>query len=78
MATRKKRPLRFEYGKNDDGKFYWHVRSGNGEIICQGEGYQRGAGVLKVFNLLFAAKTAPTIVYLNKADPKKPRFVKPK
>ncbi len=73
-----KRPLRFEYGKHDNGQFYWHVKSPNGEIICQGEGYGRGAGALKLYRTLFEAKTPPTITYLNKGDKRKPRFVKPK
>ncbi len=73
------RPLRFEYGKRDNGQFYWHVKSPNGEIIAQGEGYQRRAGVLKVYHTLFDIdKPAPTITDLNAGDKRKPRFVKPK
>lgn len=70
-----KRPLRFEYGKNDDGQFYWHVKAANGEIVAQGEGYKRRAGVLKVFGVLFKAESLPTLVYLNEGDRRKPRFV---
>lgn len=76
--TKPKRPLRFEYGKNDDGQFYWHVKSPNGEIICQGEGYERKAGVLKVYRALFEASVPPTITYLNAGDEPKPRFLHPK
>ncbi len=50
MASKKK--LRFEYGKNPDGQWYWHIKAGNREIIAQGEGYKRKAGVLKVADVL--------------------------
>ncbi len=73
------RPLRFEYGKADDGQFYWHIKSGNGEILAQGEGYQRRAGVLKVYHALFDIdKPAPSITDLNAGAVRKPRFILPK
>lgn len=40
--------LRFQYGKNKRGQWYWHIRAKNGEIIAEGEGYKR---VLKIHNL---------------------------
>lgn len=27
--------------KGDDGLWRWHIRAGNGEIVAQGEGYER-------------------------------------
>ncbi len=45
--------LRFQYGKKKNGQWYWHVRAKNSEIIAQGEGYKRVAGVLRVYNLMF-------------------------
>ncbi len=49
-----KAPLRFEYWKSvKDKQWYWRIRAGNSELIAQGEGYKRKAGVLKVFHLLF-------------------------
>ena len=47
-----KKSLRFIYGKKKNGQFYWHLKSANGEIVAQGEGYKRRAGVLKVAKLL--------------------------
>ena len=47
--------LRFQYGKNKNGQWYWHIRARNSEIIAQGEGYKRRASVLKVFSLLASA-----------------------
>ncbi len=73
-----KRPLRFEYGKRDDGQFYWHIKSPNGEILAQGEGYQRRAGVLKLYHTLFDFGSSPTITNLQAGWPRKPRFVEPK
>lgn len=48
-----KAKLRFQYGKSPtDGQWYWRVRSRNSEIVAQGEGYKRKAGVIKVWKLL--------------------------
>ena len=47
-----KRKLRFEYGKHRDSLWYWHIKSGNNEIIAQGEGYKSRSSVLKVAGLL--------------------------
>ncbi len=47
-----KRPLRFQYGRHKNGQWYWHIRAGNSEIIAEGEGYKRKAGVLKVWRIL--------------------------
>jgi uncharacterized protein YegP (UPF0339 family) len=30
----------FEYWKSDvDGKWYWHLKAGNGEIVASSQGY---------------------------------------
>lgn len=47
-----KKKLRFYYGKRPNGKWYWRVKAGNNEIIAQGEGYERKAGILKVADVL--------------------------
>jgi uncharacterized protein YegP (UPF0339 family) len=44
--------LRFQYGKKKNGQWYWHIRARNSEIIAQGEGYKRVAGVKKVLRIL--------------------------
>jgi len=64
----KSKLVRFEYGKKKNGQFYWHIKAKNGEIIAQGEGYKRRAGVLKVFNLLFNFDTQPVLVDLDAKD----------
>ncbi len=64
MATKKK--LRFEYGKNPDGQWYWHIKAGNREIVAQGEGYKARAGVLKVYGVLVAGMSTAELVWLDK------------
>jgi uncharacterized protein YegP (UPF0339 family) len=27
--------------RGGDGLWYWHIKAGNGEVIAQGEGYER-------------------------------------
>ena len=75
-----KKALRFEYGQSDNGQFYWRVKSGNNEILCQGEGYKRRAGVLKVFDLLFRTPFELDPIDLDAAPkaPKKKKRSKPK
>ena len=79
-TTMKSKHLRFEYGKKSDGLFYWHVKAANGEIVAQGEGYKRKAGVVKVFHLLFDLDNCPVLVDLDepkccggKCSAKKPK-----
>jgi len=64
MASKKK--LRFEYGRNPDRLWYWHVKAGNGEIIAEGEGYRWRTGVLKVYGVLVAGMATAELVWLNK------------
>ncbi len=55
IGLRKKGPrsLRFEYWRSiPDGQWYWHLKSGNGEIIAQGEGYRRESSCLRIYALL--------------------------
>lgn len=44
--------LRFQYGKKKNGQWYWHIRSRNGEIIANGEGYKRERSVRHVWLVL--------------------------
>lgn len=30
---------KFEISTGNDGKFYWHFKGGNGEIVCHSQGY---------------------------------------
>lgn len=32
---------RFEVWQAGDGRWYWHLRAGNTEIVAQGQGYTR-------------------------------------
>lgn len=31
---------RYEVIPGNDGRYYWHLKSGNGEIVAQSEGYE--------------------------------------
>ena len=62
MAPKKK--LRFEYGKNRDGQWYWHIKAGNNEIIAEGEGYKRKAGVLKVADILIDGMADAELIHV--------------
>lgn len=59
-------PLRFEYWKSmKNRQWYWRLRSGNNEPICQSEGYKTKAGPVKAFHALFDFQTMPVMVDLN-------------
>lgn len=61
-----KAPLRFEYWKsNKNGQWYWRLKAGNNEPICQSEGYKSKASVVKVFHVLFDFQTMPVLVEIN-------------
>lgn len=62
MASKKK--LRFEYGQKKDRLWYWHIKAGNNEIIAQGEGYKRKAGVLKVADVLIDGMADAELVHV--------------
>lgn len=49
---------KFEYWRGADNQWYWHLKSANGEIVQQGEGYKRKAGALSG---IAAAKRAAAI-----------------
>lgn len=34
----------FEIFEDDQGEHRWHLKAGNGEIVCQSEGYQTEDG----------------------------------
>lgn len=44
---------KFEIFKGKDGQYYFHLKAGNGEIVCSGEGYsslqncQKGIQVIR-------------------------------
>ena len=37
---------RFEVWRGADAQWYWHLRAQNGQVVAQGEGYQRKGGAL--------------------------------
>lgn len=61
------RPLRFQYGKNKRGQWYWHIRAANGEIIAEGEGYKRVAKIHRLFELLKDGAGAMALIDLSPA-----------
>ncbi len=64
--SKPKKPLRFEYWKSTRNKqWYWRVRAGNAEPICQSEGYKTKAGVMKAFHALFDFEAQPQLVDLG-------------
>ncbi len=63
MAPKKK--LKFEYGRRCDRLWYWRVKAGNREIIAQGEGYKRKAGVLKVAEILINGMDEAELVFVD-------------
>ena len=49
----KPRKLKFQFGQSSkNGQWYWRIRAKNGEIIAQGEGYQRKRDAVKIFRTL--------------------------
>ncbi len=45
-----KAPLRFEYWKSTkNSQWYWRLKAGNNEPICQSEGYKTRAAVVKLW-----------------------------
>lgn len=37
----------FEYYQGKDKQWYWRLKSRNGQVVAQGEGYARRLGVLQ-------------------------------
>ncbi len=58
-----KKKLRFEYGKNIDGLWYWHIKAGNGEIIAEGEGYKLRSNILKVYGVLVSGMSTAELIW---------------
>jgi uncharacterized protein YegP (UPF0339 family) len=50
MATITKRKSKYEYWKNKNGKWFFHLRARNGEIILQSEAYATKQKVLEGIN----------------------------
>lgn len=58
--------LRFEYWKSTkNNQWYWRLKAGNGEPVCQSEGYKRKEAVMKVYRLLFEGESKPEAVDIN-------------
>ncbi len=43
-------PAEFEMKKNVGGEFYWHFKSGNGEIVAVSQAYKSKEGCLNGIN----------------------------
>lgn len=60
--------MKYEYWKNSQGFWYWHLKAANGEKIATGEGYHNKADVLAVIKLVKGSSAAteanltPTVI----------------
>ncbi len=63
MATRRGK---YEFWRSEkDRQWYWHLRSSNGRIVAQGEGYKRRGGVLKGIAVHIRTASTARIVELK-------------
>lgn len=46
-----------------DGKWYWHLKAANGEVIAQGQGYQYKRDAQHVVNLLHSGGVRTATIY---------------
>jgi uncharacterized protein YegP (UPF0339 family) len=46
--------MKIKIYKGDDGQWYWHIKSPNGKILAQGEGYKRKRSAMNVIKVLKA------------------------
>jgi len=53
--------MKYEYWKNNNGFWYWHLKSANGEKIAYGEGYHNKADVLTVIKLVKGSSSATEV-----------------
>lgn len=61
-----KLPLRFEYWKsNNNRQWYWRLKAGNNEPLCQSEGYKSKASVVKAYHAIFDFESTPVMVDLE-------------
>ena len=51
----------FHILKNEEGKFYWHLKAANGEIVANGETYSNKADCDHAIGLVKLSKDAPVI-----------------
>jgi uncharacterized protein YegP (UPF0339 family) len=62
-TTSRKTTMTFEYWQSEkDSAWYWHLKSGNGETIAQGEGYARKEDCLHAIDLIRDAAAVAEIV----------------
>jgi uncharacterized protein YegP (UPF0339 family) len=61
-----KLPLRFEYWKsNKNRQWYWRLKAGNNEPLCQSEGYKSKESVVKAYHAIFDFESTPVMVDIN-------------
>lgn len=54
----------FEIYKGEDGLFYWRLKSSNGEVIANGEGYDTRENAVRGVNTVEKTAFHATIVHL--------------
>ncbi len=52
---------KYEYWKGADGKYYWHCKGRNGEVVAQGQGYTEKKECLDAIKFMKATKTAKVV-----------------
>lgn len=74
------RKNKFEYGPRPDGLYYWHLKSTNGEIVCQGEGLSNAEDCLTAFHFICSVNIGNTSVIrrVHRKDPPKRKFKAPR
>lgn len=57
--------MKYEMWKAEDGLWYWHLRSGNNEIVAQGEGYKNRQHCIDAVNLVMDTNRQTRFVDLS-------------
>ena len=60
---------KFEISKDKSGKFRFHLKAANGEIIAAGQGYETKASAEKGIESVKSSATAATVVDLTEREP---------
>lgn len=60
----------FEYWKSDkDGKWYFHLKASNGEIVCASQGYSSKQGCLKGISVVKLHSIGSKIIEVDEVVP---------
>lgn len=57
----KKRTPKIEVEKGSDGQWYWHLRGGNGRVMCSGEGHPSAANARRAADGVMRAMRHPAL-----------------